>query len=149
MSKLYFEDINVGDTFVGDKVTVHPERMLAFAQEFDSQPMHLDPAAAKAIGLDDIIACGGYTFSLSAKSCIPIWDKIHFLPSGLGFQMSFVKPVYAGDELQLHIEVVNKRPSRNPSRGVLELKQALHNQKGVSVLDLENVIWLVRTTDSG
>ncbi|MDP6565602.1 MAG: MaoC/PaaZ C-terminal domain-containing protein, partial [Alphaproteobacteria bacterium] len=113
MPKLFFEDINVGDTFVGDKVTVDPERMLSFAQEFDSQPMHLDPAAAKAMGLDDVIACGSYTFSLSAKSCTLIWDEVQFLPSGLGFQMSFVAPVYAGDELQLHIEVTNKRPSRN------------------------------------
>jgi acyl dehydratase len=144
MTKLYFEDINVGDTFAGDKVTVDRERMLAFAREFDNQPMHLDPAAAKAMGLDDIIAAGSYTFALSAKSCLAVWNKLHFLPSGLGFQMSFVKPVYAGDELQVHSEIISKRPSRNPSRGVLEVTQACRNQNGESVLDLQ-IIWLVRT----
>ncbi len=148
MSKLYFEDINVGDTFTGEKVAVVHERMLAFAQEFDSQPMHLDSAAAKAMGLDDIIASGSYTFSVLTKSCVAIWDKLHFLPSGLGFQMSFTKPVYAGDDLQIHCEIMSKRLSRNSSRGVLEVKQACLNQNGESVLDIES-IWLVRTRDGG
>lgn len=144
MAKLYFEDINAGDTFTGAKVTVERDRMLEFARDFDSQPMHLDPEAAKSMGLDDVISSGSYTFSLSAKSLVSIWDRLHFLPSGLGFQMSFVQPVYAGDVLQIQVEVIGKRPSRNPSRGVLEIKGSFPNQNGVSVLDTEN-IWLLRT----
>ena len=146
-SKLFFEDINVGDSFIGAKIAVDRDRMISFAKEFDNQLMHTDATAAKAMGLDDVIASGSYTFPLAAKSCTDIWERLHFLPSGLGFQMSFVKPVYEGDELQLNAEVINARPSRDPSRGVLEIKQAFLNQNGESVLDLENVVWLIRTRD--
>ena len=121
MSKLYFDKIGVGDKFLGEKVIADRNRMIEFAQEFDNQPMHLDRAAAQSMGLNDVIAAGSYTFSLSAKSCVQVWNKIHFLPSGLGFQMSFVKPLYAGDEIQMNIEFMIKRTSRDPSRGVFEV----------------------------
>ena len=144
MEKLYFEDINVGDAFTGAKVLVEPETMIVFAKEYDNQPMHTDPAAARAMGLEGVIASGAYTFALGTKSTSAIWEQLHFLPSGLGFQMSFVRPALGGDELQAHVEIISKRESRDPSRGVLGIKSTLRNQQGVSVLDIENV-WLLRT----
>jgi len=62
----------------------------------------------------------------------------------LGFQMSFVHPVLGGDELQTQVEVISKRESRDPTRGVLGIKAIFLNQDGASVLDVENV-WLLRT----
>lgn len=146
--KRYFEDIAVGEVMLGAPVVVEREAMLAFAREYDSQPMHTDPAAAWAMGLKDVIACGSLTFALSAKSIGSIWSGMHFLPSGLGFQMSFVTPVFAGDRLQVRVEVKGKRPSRDPNRGVLQVATAFLNQDGASVLDVEN-IWLVRTRNAG
>ena len=144
MEKLYFEDVNVGNSFTGAKLLVEPLSMIAFAQEYDNQPMHTDPAAARAMGLEGAIASGAYTFALMTKSTARIWEGLHFLPSGLGFQMSFVHPVLGGDELQTQVEVISKRESCDPTRGVLGIKAIFLNQDGASVLDVENV-WLLRT----
>ncbi|HEX4402757.1 MAG TPA: MaoC/PaaZ C-terminal domain-containing protein [Galbitalea sp.] len=44
---LYLEDIEVGSEFVSDEVTITAEDIIAFATQFDPQPFHLDPEAAK------------------------------------------------------------------------------------------------------
>ena len=46
MPKLYFEDIEVGQKFVGDTVTVDRRKMLSMAADFDDQMMHTDVEAA-------------------------------------------------------------------------------------------------------
>jgi len=126
--KLYFEDFSVGDELVGDTVTVDREHMLWFASEFDNQPMHRDPAAAQAMGLKDIIATGAHIFSLTAKSQGGIWRRMHMLPSGLGIEISFLRPIYAGDTITAHIDVPSVRASRKPGRGWVDTKASYLNQ---------------------
>ncbi|MCH9673782.1 MAG: MaoC family dehydratase N-terminal domain-containing protein [Gammaproteobacteria bacterium] len=120
LDRLYFEDIAPGDAFIG--ATVHAERaqMLAFAREFDDQPMHLDASAAQAMGLDDVVASGAYNFSLNTKSLTAIWQRWHFLPSGLGIELSFTSPIYPGDELTTELTVTKTRLSTKPGRGWLD-----------------------------
>ncbi|PHQ70994.1 MAG: hypothetical protein COB93_04205 [Sneathiella sp.] len=128
--KLYYDDIKIGDTFTGATVTVDHDKMLEFAVEFDDQPMHLDASAARAMGLKDIVANGAYTFALNSKSVTKIWQQWHFLPSGLGIEVSFTRPIYAGDVLTGEMEVLSVRPSSNPGRGWLETIFRASNQDG-------------------
>ncbi len=141
---LYFEDIRAGETFVGETVVVERDRMLAFAAEFDDQPMHLDAAAARAMGLDDIIAPGAYIFALTGKALLAIWKRLHFLPSGLGIEVSFVRPVYAGDTLTAHVEVTAIRPSSKPGRGWLETKTSYLDQNGETAAKTAGT-WLLKS----
>lgn len=133
-SKLYFEDIAAGDRFEGATVTVDRARMLEFASEFDDQPMHLDAAAAKAMGFRDIVCNGSYIFSLSSKSSTKIWQQWHFLPSGLGIEVNFLSPVFAGDVLTGEMVITGSRPSSKPGRGWLANELTLTNQDGQTVL---------------
>lgn len=126
--KLYFEDIQTGDKFIGETVIVRREKMLSFATEFDDQAMHLNPDAAQAIGLKDIIAPGAYIFALTAKSQRAIWKRWHMLPSGLGINVSFMLPVYAGETLTAHMDILATRPSSKPERGWLDTKVDFLNQ---------------------
>ena len=133
--KLFFEDIQIGDTFVGDTVHVHRDKILSFATEFDDQPMHLDAAAAKAMGLNDIIAPGAYIFALTAKSQRSIWKRFDMLPSGLGIKVSFVLPLYPDDTLTGHMEIVAVRPSSKPGRGWIDTKVIFKNQNGKDAVE--------------
>lgn len=144
--KLYFDDIAVGDAFTGATVTVERDRLLAFAEEFDDQAMHLDAGAARAMGLDDVIAPGAYIFALTAKSQRAIWHRMYFLPSGLGIEVSFLKPVYPGDELTAHATVTDRRASSKPGRGWLSVKIDYVNQREEIAVGLK-ADWLLKARD--
>lgn len=140
--KLYFEDIAVGDSFNGTPVAVEREQMLWFAHEFDDQGMHIDPAAARAMGLDDIIAPGAMIFALTSKMQRDIWKGLHMLPSGRGIEIDFQRPVYAGDTLTAHTTVPAVRPSSKPGRGWIETITSYANQHGETVAETKGT-WLL------
>ena len=47
IAPLFLEDLSVGQKFQTGTVLVDPERVKAFAAEFDPQPFHLDEAAGE------------------------------------------------------------------------------------------------------
>ena len=58
MPKLYWEDFQPGAVSVYGPRRVTREEIVAFAAEFDPQPMHLDEAAASATMLGGLGASG-------------------------------------------------------------------------------------------
>ena len=99
------------------------------------------------MGFDDIIASGAYVFSLSIKAALSIMASFHFLPSGRGIEVSFVRPVYAGDTLTAHGEVISKRESDKGNRGWIVVKTAYTKQDGQMAAEV-SWPWLVRTRPS-
>ena len=142
--KLYFEDIRKGDKFAGATVTVEREEMLDFGRRFDDQPMHFDVAAAKAMGFPDVVACGCYTFVLSSKAATHVWQQWHFLPSGLGVQLDFLSPVFAGDILTSEMEILATRPSSKAGRGWLDTILRCTNQDGKAVFTTKAHFLLIK-----
>ena len=63
----YLEDINPGDVFESPHRTISLDEILAFAREFDSQPFHLDPEAAKHSFFGTLIASGWHTAALTMR----------------------------------------------------------------------------------
>ncbi len=45
--RLFFEDLQVGESFMSGSYEMTQERILSFASEFDPQPFHTDPDAAQ------------------------------------------------------------------------------------------------------
>lgn len=146
--KLYFDDIEIGQTFIGDTVTVDRDQMMAFAADFDSQPMHTDAEAARAMGLQDIIASGAYTFALAVKSNQGIVNRYHLLPSGRGIELSFLRPVYAGDELTAQAEVISTQARENGARGQAVFQVRYVNQDDNAVAEA-SWPWLFKTRRAG
>ncbi|MCA1693883.1 MAG: MaoC family dehydratase N-terminal domain-containing protein, partial [Actinobacteria bacterium] len=64
---LYYEDLEVGQTFGTGTVTVEPEMIRAFAAEFDPQPFHLDEDAARESLFGGLVASGWHTAALTMK----------------------------------------------------------------------------------
>ena len=61
MPKHYWEDFNIGDVAVYGPRLVTREEIVAFAAEFDPQPMHLDEAAASAMLLGGLAGSGWHS----------------------------------------------------------------------------------------
>src|SRR5664279_1725689 len=64
MPKLHWEDFKLGAVAVYGPRLVTREEIVAFAAEFDPQPMHLDEAAASATMLGGLGASGWHTCCL-------------------------------------------------------------------------------------
>ena len=118
---LYFDDLDPGWSETYGPRRVEREEMLSFAEQFDPQPMHLDPEAAREKGYDDVFASGLHTVGVGIRLLVE-----HFLNDssnlgGLGIEeLSWHAPVYPGDELAVRHEVVSTRVSEsNPDRGVV------------------------------
>ena len=60
----YWEDFHVGDEAVHGSHEITEEEILAFAHEYDPQPIHVDAAAAAAGPFGGLIASGWQTASI-------------------------------------------------------------------------------------
>jgi acyl dehydratase len=135
MTKRYFDDFKVGDSFKGDSIDVSQEMIVQFAQAFDPQPFHLDPQAARQTMFGELVASGWHTAAMTmrlfATSEIRIANGI--IGGGVD-QMSWPRPVRPGDRLTVRSEVLEARPSRSkPDRGMLKVRVDTLNQDGAVV----------------
>ncbi|MBW2423129.1 MAG: acyl dehydratase, partial [Deltaproteobacteria bacterium] len=64
MDRTFFEDLEVGDRFGGERFVVDGEEMLEFARRWDPRPIHVDDAAGKEAGFGEAIASGACTTSI-------------------------------------------------------------------------------------
>ena len=62
---LYFEDLKLGDKFNTAEHTVTAEEIIAFGRQYDPQPFHTDPGAAKATLFGQLVASGWHTAAVS------------------------------------------------------------------------------------
>ena len=137
VSPLYLEDLVVGRKFLTGTVTVDPERVRAFATEFDPQPFHLDEAAGGSSIFGSLVASGWHTAAMTMRLMVDSDMRVAGGLVGVGVeQIRWPKPVRPGDRLRVEVEVVDVRPSRsNPSRGIVQFKSQTLNQNDEVVME--------------
>lgn len=141
-----FEDFATGDVATYPEVTVDREDMLAFAREFDPQPMHVSEEAARGSMLGELIASGWYTAALLMRANC---DNLLLDAASLGApgvdRLEWRAPVRAGDRLTIRREVKAVRPSNTRREmGVVFFAFEVVNQDGVVVLRQENPVMFGR-----
>ena len=128
---VYFEDMTVGRHFNTGSVTLDEAAMIAFAREFDPQPMHTDPETARHSIFGGLIGSGWYTAALTMK--LVVGGEMR--PDdrgriGLGIELlRWPIPTRPGDVLSAVIEILEARPSNSrPDRGIVKLRTITYNQ---------------------
>lgn len=127
---------------VGDKVTHQPSRtvtetdnLMFSAMTHNMQPLHLDAEYARASEFGQILVNSTFTFSLAVGLSIAD-TTVGTLIANLGFDKIVTpKPVFIGDTLTCHTEIIEKRESKSrPECGIIVFRHALTNQRGEEVL---------------
>src|ERR1700738_4939218 len=109
------------------------EEMLAFAAEFDPQPMHLDEEAAKRSMLKGLSASGWHLCSIMMRM---MFDGYIGRPASLG------RP---GGELTLEVDVAEARVSRSrPDTGIVTFKGVVRNAAGRVLCEMVSPIIVQR-----
>ena len=136
LSRHYFEDFAVGQTFGSGRLRVDKERIFAFAAEFDPQPFHLDEAAARHSIFGGLAASGWHTAAVTMRLLFDSELKPAGGIIGAGLdECRWPRPVRPGDEFRIECEVIEVRPSKShPEQGLIKLRTTTLNQDGEAVL---------------
>ncbi len=140
-----FEDFTEGRTIELGAATVTAAEIVEFAAEFDPQPMHLDETAGRRSILGGLSASGWHSCVIFMRL---LCDGFLLASTSQGSPgIDFVKwkkPVLAGDRLSARTTVLGRRLSRSrPSLGLVTLHSEMSNQRGETVLEMENTIMFV------
>jgi acyl dehydratase len=142
---LYLEDLHVGQRFESPRHLVTTEDIKRFAAEFDPQPFHLDEAAAERSLFGGLVASGWHTGALTMRMLVEGGAPIAEGVIGAGVEVSWPRPTYPGDELQVVSEVMEIIPSRSkPERGIVIVRSQTRNQRGEVVLALTSKLVVPR-----
>jgi acyl dehydratase len=150
MTTLTFEDFKIGHFGTFGPRHVTREEILAFAAEFDPQPMHLDEEAAKQTMLKGLSGSGWHLGSLTMRM---LADGFITRTASLGSpgvnEMRWLSPLRPGDDLTLDVDVVEARVSRSrPSTGIVTFKCTVRNAAGVVLCEMESPIIVARRTEA-
>ncbi len=136
--RLYFEDFEAGMSLDIEGPTVTEAQIIEFARNYDPQPFHVDPEAARASPYGGLISSGFMTTALAMRL---ICDAYLLRSAGLGSpgleELKWLRPVRPGDRLRLRMTVESARASRSkPDRGTVLHRWEVFNQHDELVMTM-------------
>ena len=141
MSIIHWEDFILGSVVELGSRQVTREEIIAFAAEFDPQPMHMDEEFARSTMLGGLAASGWHTCAMAMRLIV---DGFMGQSDSIGSpgidEVRWLKPVRPGDTITLRRTVLDTRPLRSrPEWGLVRFRFELVNQAGEVVMIQENV----------
>ncbi|HKS20053.1 MAG TPA: MaoC family dehydratase [Bradyrhizobium sp.] len=150
MTTLTFEDFPPGrfGTFGPRRVT--REEILAFAAEFDPQPMHLDEEAARQSMLKGLSGSGWHLCSVCMRM---MFDGFIGRTASLGSpgvnELRWLSPLRPDDQLTIDVDVAEARVSKSrPETGIVTFKSVIRNAAGQALCEMVSPI-IVKRRNAG
>lgn len=124
----YFDQINVGDTWISRGRTITETDLVLFsAFTGDWYPLHTDVEYAAKTPFGQRIAHGMLVLSVGTGLLV---IEPHVLVAFYGIdKLRFTGPTFIGDTIHVELEVINKESS-NDKHGLVTLKLDLVGNKG-------------------
>src|ERR1700675_4971239 len=143
---LTFEDFPPGHFGTYGPRRVTREEILAFAAEFDPQPMHLDEEAAKRSMLGGLSGSGWHLCSIMMRM---MFDGFIGRTASLGSpgvdELRWLAPLRPDDDLTLDVDVAEPRVSKSrPETGIVTFKAIARNAAGQALCEWVSPIMVAR-----
>jgi len=141
---LYYEDFEVGQQFKSSEdYMMDMDAVIAFAHEFDPQPMHLDKELAKESAFGQLVASGWHTAAATMR--LKTRTDLHRIAGGLvglGIDgMRWPRPTLPGDSLRIVVTVLDKRLSNSrPGQGIVKYKVETFNQRNELAMEMTTAV---------
>ncbi|MFA6267250.1 MAG: MaoC family dehydratase [Pseudolabrys sp.] len=121
--RLYWEDFQKGGVAIYGPRLVTREEIVAFAAEFDPQPMHLDEAAAATTLLGGLGASGWHSCALLMRM---IADGFVLNSSSMGSpgmdEVRWLRPLRPGTQVRIRTTILETRASKSrPDTGFVKM----------------------------
>jgi acyl dehydratase len=136
LPKYYFEDFTPGQIIEHGPRLITREEIVAFAAQYDPQPMHLDEDSGRNSLLGGLGASGWHSCGIMMRM---IYDAFLHDSASMGAggvdEVQWLRPIRPGDLLTLRGIVLESRVSRSrPEMGIVQVRYELYNAYGESVL---------------
>jgi acyl dehydratase len=135
----YWQDLQPGERFDTDSITISRQDILGFAADFDPQPYHLDPEAADNSIFGGLCASGWHVTALMMRLLTDTFtgNGIQLLGASGVSSLRWRKPVFAGDTLCSSITVVGVSANDGSGPfGYIDCDVEVHNQQDEQVIAL-------------
>lgn len=144
--QLHFEDFQPGQSFSLGPHTVTREAIIAFAEEFDPQPFHLDEAAATASILGGLAASGWHSTAITMRlMCDACLSRSSILGSSGMEEVKWLSPVLAGDVLSGDFTITSTRASASrPGIGIVNFTSKLAGADGMPKIEMTGMFFMRR-----
>jgi acyl dehydratase len=155
-----YERIVVGEAFDCGVHVFTAEEIKRFAAAYDPQRFHTDEAAGAETHFGALCASGWHTAAAMMRQFVGFFyaeieaarargEPATNLGPSLGVDaLSWLKPVYAGDEIAFSGRIVAKRESSSrPGWGIVSVESTGVNQRGETVFSCVGHILVAKTED--
>ena len=140
---LYFDDIEVGASFTGGEYEFREDEIIRFAREWDPQPFHIDPEAAKSTPMGGITASACHILAVAAW--LMRYDEPVAVIAAARHEFDLLAPARPGDRISKTAACMEKRPSRSKiDRGIAIYEAYLKNQDGMDVAKIRSTLVIAR-----
>jgi acyl dehydratase len=138
MPRLYWEDFVPGDVAIFGSRRVTRAEIVAFAAEFDPQPMHMDEAAASATLLGGLAASGWHACAVLMRI---VADGFVVQSSSMGGpgieEVRWVKPLRPESDVRVRSTVLETRVSNSrPHAGLVKFRFELIDANDTPIVEM-------------
>ncbi len=137
----YYEDFVVGHVFKhhwGRTIT-EGDNSLFSSVTMNFNPIYFNREYARTLGYPGVVV--NHMLVLNVVFGLSVEDLSERAIAHLGYEkLKFLAPVYPGDTLTAESEVLSKRETSKPDRGVVKFRTTGFNQKGEKVLEYERPV---------
>ncbi len=129
----FFEEFEIGARYATRVRTISDADHDAFCRLVGYQvPIFLDDAAARARGMDGRICPSHLVMSFSTAMTGDLFADSVIALMGIE-NAKFLKHVRPGDTIRTEVEVIDKRPTSKPDRGLVVFRDHVYNQRDEEV----------------
>lgn len=134
----YLEDFAIGEIWTSPPIVVTEAEIMAFASDYDPQPMHTDPERAAQSRFGGVIASGWHVVAMAMRVFIKGGGYGGTPAVGLGVdELRWRKPVRPGDVLTVTRELIAADRSKSrPEFGTLRTRVTVTNQDNDIVMTM-------------
>lgn len=146
--RLYWEDLEVGQSFVSPTRTVTEADVVGFAcLSGDFNRLHVDAEYASKAHFGQRVAHGMLVASIMSGLTTRMLLN-HFLEKSLlgllEMRCRFPKPTFIGDTIKVVVDVAERRETSRADRGVIRFRRRAVNQRDETVVEGEWTLLLQR-----
>jgi acyl dehydratase len=136
----YFEDFTAGDTYLGSSRTITDAEISVLACMLGAlNPLFLDEEHARQTVHGGRILYGPAVLGIAIGLTEAVIHGTVLALLGID-EVRFRRSVRSGDTITAQVEVVETRPSSEPGRGVIRVRDTVTNQRGELVLEFRRSI---------
>ncbi|MGE0768727.1 MAG: MaoC family dehydratase [Hyphomicrobiaceae bacterium] len=138
--RIHLEDLEIGRQVAFGDFAVSKDDIIAYAQAFDPQPIHLDEEAARLSIVGGLCASGFHSCAMLMRM---LADDVLSCSTSLGSpgieEVKWMRPVRPGDRLSGRLTCTSKRAfASRPGVGIARLSIEMLNQQGAVVMSWDS-----------